>query len=424
MKVQVTIPEILSPLFEPFRYKVLYGGRGGAKSHSIAKALLIKGMQEKHRILCARELQKSIKDSVHKLLADQINELGLDSHYEVQQATIKGKNGTEFFFEGLRHSTAQIKSYEGITILWVEEAQTTSNSSWELVIPTIRKEGSEIWVSFNPELEDDATFKRFIVDPPTDSFIQKINWRDNPWFPEVLKQEMLDLKKRDPAAYEVVWEGHCRQAVEGAIFADELNVVHEENRILNIPYDSKKPVNTFWDLGYGDQTSIWFIQKFGFEYRVIDFYQNARKKLEHYVQVMQNKEYIYGTDYLPHDGNNNHLTGLTVEETLLDIGRTVEIVPRCSIKVDSLNAARTIFPMCYFDKTKCADGLQALRRYRYKVDPDTGRVSKEPLHDEYSNGADAFQTFAAAPDIMWEAYTGQGGGEYKAEYDPYAEDRL
>ena len=109
---------------------------------------------------------------------------------------------------------------------------------------------------------------------------------------------------------------------------------------------------------------------------------------------------------------------------MLDVGRKVELVPRCSVKVDSLNAARTIFPMVYFDRDKCADGLMCLRRYRYKVDPDTQRTSKEPLHDIYSNGADAFQTFGAAPDVMWEAYTGQGGGEYKADYDPYDEDRL
>ena len=423
MKVKAEFPEKLQPLFTPKRYKIAHGGRGGSKSWAFAMAFLIIGVQRPIRVLCARELQKSIKASVHRVLADQIKRLGLQAHYKVLDASIRGVNGTEFAFEGLRHNADQIKSYEGVDYCWVEEAATVSKSSWKFLIPTIRKDGSEIWVSFNPELEEDETYQRFVMFPPTESIVIEINWRDNPWFNDILRQEMEDLKARDYAEYLVVWEGQCRQAVEGAIFADELIQVKKESRILNIPYDSKKPVNTFWDLGYGDQTSIWFIQKFGFECRVIDFYQNARKKLEHYVQVMQNKEYIYGTDYLPHDGNNNHLTGLTVEETLIDVGRKVEIVPRCSIKVDSLNAARTIFPMCFFDKVKCADGLQALRRYRYKVDADTGRVSKDPLHDEYSNGADAFQTFAAAPDIMWEAYTGQGGGEYKSEFDPYGEDR-
>ena len=423
MKVKAEFPEKLQPLFTPCRYKIMYGGRGGAKSWGIARALLIMGAQKTLRILCARELQKSIKTSVHQVLSDQIKLLGLQAHYKIFDSSIRGINGTEFAFEGLRHNANQIKSYEGADICWVEEAATVSKSSWKFLIPTIRKDGSEIWVSFNPELEEDETYQRFIMNPPTDSVIIKINWRDNPWFTSVLKQEMLDDFKRDEAEALVVWEGQCRQAVEGAIFADEMNMLKEENRITSVPYDSKQPVNTFWDLGFGDNCAIWFIQKFGFEYRVIDFYQNSRKKLEHYITVMQDKKYIYGTDFLPHDGNHNHMTGLTVEETLLDVGRKVELVPRCSVKVDSLNAARTIFPMVYFDREKCADGLTCLRRYRYKVDPDTQRTSKEPLHDIYSNGADAFQTFGAAPDVMWESYTGQGGGEYKSEFDPYADDR-
>jgi phage terminase large subunit len=423
MRVKAEFPVKLQQIFQPSRYKVLHGGRGGSKSWAVARALLILGAQKPLRILCARELQKSIKDSVHRLLSDQIYALQLDSRYEIQQGTIKGTNGTEFFFEGLRHNTQQIKSYEGVDIVWVEEAQTTSKSSWDVLIPTIRKDNSEIWITFNPELEEDETYQRFVVNPPSNSIVININWRDNPWFPDVLRQEMEDLKKRDPIAYETVWEGHCRQAVEGAIFTDELNELHENQKIVNVPYDAKKLVNTFWDLGHGDQTSIWFVQKFGFEYRVIDFYQNARKKIQHYIQVLQARGYVYGTDYLPHDGNSNHLTGLTVEETLKEIGRAVDVVPRVGRKIDSINATRALFPMCYFDKNKCAEGLQALRRYRYKIDPDTGKASKDPEHDIYSDAADAFQTFGTAPHIMWEAHTG-GGGEFKAEYDPFDESRL
>lgn len=424
MKVKAEFPEKMQSLFVPSRYKCYYGGRGGGKSHSVAKALVIMGAQKPLRILCTRELQRSITESVHKLLCDQIDLLQLNSFYTITHTHIKGKNGTEFFFSGMRHNTSQIKSMEGVDIVWCEEAHTMSNSSWELLIPTIRKEGSEIWITFNPELQEDPTYDRFVTNRPSNAIVEKINWRDNKWFPDVLKQEMMDLKKRDPSAYEVVWEGHCRQAVDGAIFEDEMRLLAEEGRITSVPYDPKKPVNVFLDLGYGDQTSIWFIQKFGFEYRVIDFYQNARKKLEHYIHIMQGKGYVYGAVYLPHDGNSNHLTGLTVEESFTDLGYKVEIVPRITKKVDSLNAARTVLPVCYFDKIKCADGLQSLRRYRYKVDPETGRVSKEPLHDEYSNGADAFQTFACAGNILWDIVTGQGGGEYKAEYDPFGEDRM
>lgn len=423
MRVTAEFPDKLQEILSPRRYKVLHGGRGGAKSWAVARALLILGAQKQLRILCARELQKSIKDSVHRLLSDQVLNLQLEKFYEVQQGTIKGKNGTEFFFEGLRHNTQQIKSYEGVDIVWVEEAQTTSKSSWDVLIPTIRKDNSEIWVTFNPELEEDETYLRFVLNPPKNALVIKINYKDNPWFPDILRQEMEDLKERDHAAYLNVWEGHCKQAVEGAIYQDEMQLLHDEKRLTVVPYDSKKPVNTFWDLGYGDSTSIWFIQRGGLEYHVIDFYQNSRKKLAHYLEVLQNKNYIYGTDYIPHDGAHNHMIGLTVEEQLGALGRKVDVVPRIGDVTSGLNAVRQLMPLCLFDANKCADGLQCLRRYKYKVDVDTGKTSRLPDHDMYSHGADAFRTFATAPHIMWEAYTGIGG-EYKSDYDPFEESRL
>jgi phage terminase large subunit len=146
-------PAKLQFLFHPQRYKVLYGGRGGAKSWGIARALLIQGTQRPLRILCARETQRSIGDSVHKLLSDQIEALGLGAFYAVQKSTILGANGTEFIFAGIRQNVSNIKSYEACDICWVEEAQTVSKSSWDVLIPTIRKTDSEIWVSFNPDLE-------------------------------------------------------------------------------------------------------------------------------------------------------------------------------------------------------------------------------------------------------------------------------
>lgn len=402
-------PEKLRCLFERKRYKILYGGRGGAKSWGIARALLIQGAQRPLRILCARELQKSIRDSVHKLLSDQVKKLGLEAHYRVQQNTIKGINGTEFFFEGLCHNSQQIKSYEGIDIVWVEEAAFTSKSSWDFLIPTIRKEGSEIWVSFNPELEEDETYQRFVVHPPTNSVVVKLSWLDNPWFTDELRQEMADLKERSHADYLVVWEGHCRQTVEGAIYADEMREAAESGRIMKVPHDPTLTVSTFWDLGYSDCTSIWFVQKIGLEYHIIDFYQNSRKAIQHYAEVLQErksnigKKYIYNLHYLPHDARAKQLTtGKSIEEVLMSLNMDIETVPILSI-VDGLSAVRTVFPVCVFDAEKCADGLTALRRYKYKVDPDTGKTSKLPDHDINSHAADAFRYFATAPDVEWDA---------------------
>ncbi|SOD42381.1 PBSX family phage terminase large subunit [Nitrosovibrio sp. Nv4] len=389
-------PEKLEFLFHPARYKVLYGGRGGAKSWGVARALLIQAAASPLRILCAREFQNSIVESVHHLLQSQIASLGLDSFYEIQNATIKGANGSEFVFAGLRNNVTKIKSFEGVDRVWVEEAQTVSKTSWEVLIPTIRKNGSEIWLTFNPELDSDETYQRFVAKPPSDAVVVKINWDDNPWFPETLQKEKDELKARDPDAYQNIWEGNCRVTLDGAIYAKELRQAQEEGRIGRAPYDAAKQVQTFWDLGFADNTSIWFAQSIGAELRLIDYYSNNQMPLNHYIGVLQNKGYIYGTDYLPHDARAKTLsTGRSVEELMVSAGRKVQIVPNLSI-FDGINAARTVFNRCYFDEQKCAEGLQSLRHYRFEVDKDTKQFSGRPLHDYHSHAADAFRYFAVA----------------------------
>ena len=389
-------PEKLQCLFEPHRYKILYGGRGGAKSWGVARALLIQGAASPLRILCAREFQNSIAESVHHLLQSQAEAIGLGSFYEIQNAAIYGKNGTEFVFAGIRNNITKIKSFEALDRVWVEEAQTVSKTSWDTLIPTIRKDGSEIWATYNPELETDETHQRFVINPPEDAAVVKINWSDNPWFPEVLRKEKDALKLRDPDAYQNVWEGNCRVTLEGAIYAKELRVAQDEGRIRNVPYDALKQVHTFWDLGWADNTSIWFAQTVNNELRLIDYYSNNQMPLTHYISVLQNKGYIYGTDWLPHDAKAKTLaTGRSVEEIMVSAGRKVQIVPNLSI-FDGINAARTVFNRCYFDEQKCSDGLQSLRRYRYEVDADTKQFSGRPLHDYHSHAADSFRYFAVA----------------------------
>lgn len=214
--MHVQLPEKLQFLFEPYRYKVAKGGRGSAKSWSFATALLIIGAQRPSRFLCCREIQKSIKDSVHQLLKDRIQALNLEHFYEVTNNEIRGKNGTQFGFEGLRHNITNIKSWEGADISWVEEAQVVSKNSWDILIPTIRKEGSEIWATYNPELEEDETHQRFAISTPPNCKLVHMTYADNPWFPDVLRQEMEYLKQKDYAAYLNIWEGQCKAAVEGA----------------------------------------------------------------------------------------------------------------------------------------------------------------------------------------------------------------
>lgn len=389
-------PTKLRFLFEPARYKVLYGGRGGAKSWGVGRALLIQAAATPLRILCAREFQNSIVESVHHLLEAQIGAIGLGAFYEVQNNVIRGANGSEFIFAGLRSNVTRIKSFEGVDRVWVEEAQMVSKTSWDTLIPTIRKEGSEIWVTYNPGLETDETHQRFVISPPASAVVVKINWNDNPWFPETLRLEKDELKARDPDAYQNVWEGNCRVTLDGAIYAKELRVAQEEGRIRNVPCDEARPVHTFFDLGWADNTSIWFAQTIGNELRLIDYYSNSQMPIQHYIGVLQNKGYMDGTDWLPHDARAKTLaTGRSVEEIMLAAGRKVRIVPNLSIH-DGINAARTIFPRCYFDEQKCAEGLQSLRHYRFDVDSDSGQFSARPLHDYHSHAADAFRYFAVA----------------------------
>lgn len=392
----IQFPQKLQVLFEPKRYKVLHGGRGGAKSWGVARALLLLGASRTLRVLCAREFQNSISESVHALLSDQIASLGLADFYSTQNNKVIGRNGTEFHFAGLRHNVTKIKSFEGVDVCWVEEAQTVSKSSWDTLIPTIRKPGSEIWVTFNPSLEADETYQRFVVHPPTDSVIVKINWSDNPWFPDVLKQEMLDLKARDPDAWMTVWEGHCKQTLDGAIYANEVRAATADGRFTKVPYDQTKPVHTFWDLGRADMTAIWFAQIVGFEFRLIDYYENRGQALPHYLKHLQSKGYVYGDCWLPHDAQNELLASeRTIAQQARAAGFNVRITPKSSI-ADGINAARTLFSACWFDAEKCADGINCLRNYRYEVDEETQQYSQKPLHDWASHGADAFRYFAVA----------------------------
>lgn len=208
----------LNPVFKkPSRYKILHGGRGSGKSWYVARQLVIVAANLPLRILCAREVQNSIKDSVHKLLVDTIARLELDALFEITDKTIRSKCGAEFIFKGLKHSVNDIKSTEGIDICWVEEAQTVSAESWAVLIPTIRKESSEIWACLNPNEESDPTYQRFIVNPPDDAQVVQVNYMDNPYFPQVLVKEMEYLKRIDFEAYENVWLGKPKSRSDAAV---------------------------------------------------------------------------------------------------------------------------------------------------------------------------------------------------------------
>lgn len=216
MTVTAPLPLWGEPLFRAARYKIAYGGRGAGRSWTFARALLIKAAQQSLRVGCFREFQKSIRDSVHRLLTDQIELLGLPD-YTVTDREIRHANGSLFLFEGLRHNVTKIKSLEGIDVAWVEEAERVSETSWNVLVPTIRKPGSELWLTFNPDLDTDPTFRRFVLAPPPGAWVAKVSWRDNPWFPAELRAEKDYLYAVDPDAAAHVWGGDTRQATDAQI---------------------------------------------------------------------------------------------------------------------------------------------------------------------------------------------------------------
>lgn len=396
------IPKKLEGFLKPHRYNVAYGGRGGAKSQTISQLLLAEGASKPLRILCAREVQRSIRDSVHALLSDKIEEVGLGEFYEVLNTEIRGINGTEIVFAGLMgHTIQSIKSYEGIDICWVEEAHTVSKNSWQVLIPTIRKPGSKFFISFNPELESDNTYERFVLNPPPDCESVEINYMDNPWFPDVLEKERLYAQKSMPKdEYEHVWLGKPRLVIAGAIYPGEIRDMVTGGRFTRVPYDPRFEVHTFWDLGWNDQMTIVMVQKtHPSAINVIDYFEDSHKKYSEIVSEIEKLPYRWGVDWLPHDGDQHHPTsGESAKSTLRQLGRrNVRVIPRGDPD-ERIRQSRMVFPRLSIDNTDrtCETGyrggkrlMTCLKSYKRGIPERTGEPGA-PVHDEYSHAADAF----------------------------------
>ena len=251
--MKIYFPPKFQPLFRPARYKIFWGGRGGMKSWNFADALLIIGASQQKRILCGREFQSSIADSVHKLLSEQIDRLKIPG-YKIQRNTIVHRGtGSEFLFKGFHRNIQEIKSTEGVDILWVEEAANTAKESWRVLGPTIRKPGSEIWVSYNPDLEEDATHQLMLRlqahGHPQGAYCVKVGYEDNPALPKTLDDERRFMLETDPEAYDWVWNGNCRQISDAVIFKRRVSV-----RTFDPPPDGTR---LFYggDFGFADDPS-------------------------------------------------------------------------------------------------------------------------------------------------------------------------
>lgn len=396
--LDMQVPRALQPLMAPGRYKGAYGGRGGAKSHFFAEQILLRCIQKTTRAACIREVQDSIKHSVKQLLTDKIKKFGLEAYFEDQTAEIKGKkNDSLIIFKGMQEYNADnIKSLEGYDIAWVEEAQTLSNRSLTMLRPTIRNPGSELWFSWNPRSKFDPVDEFFRGEKRhPEAVCVRVGWQDNPWFPAELKKEKDFDYEKDPLQAEHVWGGGYEIIAQGAYYAKLMHQAEMDGRIRDVPWTPGVPVLTFWDLGIGDPTAIWFAQQKDGWVHLIDYIENTGEGAEYYAKQLKEKPYVYGGHVLPHDaGNSDWSTGRTRVQTLSALGINARVLEREAVVDDGIAAVRSLLPRCVFDAKRCERGIEALRHYRAEYDEKILTLKNRPLHDWTSHGADAFRYLA------------------------------
>jgi len=385
-------------MLRPARYKGLYGGRGGAKSHFFAEQIIVRTYARPLRVVCIREVQNSIKDSVKQLLVDKISKLGLEKHFTILETEIRGANGSLIIFRGMQsYNSDTIKSLEGYDIAWIEEAQTLSQVSLDLLRPTIRKAGSEIWASWNPRHRTDPIDVFFRKSPHPESISVMVNWRDNPWFPDVLKKEMEHDKLTDPDAAEHVWEGGYG-VQKGAILGRWVSDAEKDGRIHDgVMYDPSGPgIEIASDLGFRDTASWWYWQRRIGGFAVLHYDGDSGFDAQDWIvriqELLKQNGWKLGRVWLPHDATNKAF--LSKHSAFEQFARAFGlskcgVVPRTLVS-NRINAARTIMERCEIHETNCDLGLDGLRAWSYEFNPDLQVFSKDPLHDWASHPGDAF----------------------------------
>jgi len=409
--VRVELPPKLVPVFTgEAMYRGAYGGRGSAKTRSFAKMAAVRGLmcaqaKEPGVILCGREFMNSLDESsMAEVKAAIESEPWLQASYDVGEKYIRTRDRrVEFAFIGLRHNLDSIKSKARIRLLWVDEAEPVSETAWMKAVPTIREEGSEIWVTWNPERKKSATHKRFRKSPPDGAKIVEINWRDNPWFPAILNRTRLEDQAKRPEQYDHVWEGDFVSVVEGAYFAACLTQAKAEGRIGNVARDPLMTVRAVWDIGgtgaKADACAIWIAQFVGREIRVLDYYEAVGQPLATHVEWLRSKGYGQALCILPHDGSHHDkVYDASYEGALRSAGFEVKVIPnqgKGAAKM-RIEAARRLFPSIWINAATTEAGRDALGWYHEKKSDDERSVGLGPNHDWSSHGSDAFGLMCVA----------------------------
>lgn len=404
-KLRIPTAEVFEPLLHPARYKGAWGGRGSGKSHFFAGLMIEEAlMTPGYRAVCIREVQKSLKQSAKRLLEDKLQDFGLgEAHgFKVFREVIETPGDGVITFTGMQDHTADsVKSLEGFDRAWVEEAQSLSDRSMSLLRPTIRKEGSELWFSWNPQRANDPVDMMLRgATTPTGAKVVRANWSDNPWLPSVLEQERRDCLAATPERYGNIWEGEYATVLEGAYFAKHLTEAQLEGRIGFVARDPLAKVYACWDIGgtsgRSDATAIWIVQFIGTEVRVLDYYEAVGQPFDAHVYWLRSSGYEDALCVLPHDGRKHDTVfSVTPEGYLRQAGFVVDLIPNQGkgAALQRIEAVRNIMPFCRFNAETTEGGREALGWYHEKRDEIRG-IGLGPDHDWSSHCADAFGAVA------------------------------
>lgn len=397
LTLEIPTARAFAPLLQPSRYKGAWGGRGSGKSHFFAGHLVERALMDRgFRGLCGREVQKSLKESAKRLIEDKLGEYGLGEAqgFKVFREVIETPGDGAIMFQGLQDHTAEsIKSFEGIDVFWGEEAQSLSTRSMELLRPTIRKDGSELWFSWNPRRKTDPVDKLLRGEtPPTGSTVIRANWSDNPWFPSVLDQERRDCLTTNADQYAHIWEGDYAGVLTGAYYAKHLAEAKSQGRIGVVARDPVMTVRAVWDIGFRDACAIWIVQYVGREIRVLDYYEAVGQPLAAHLHWLRSNGYGDALCVLPHDGAHaDAATGIRFEDHIRAAGFQCETIPNQGkgAAMKRIEATRRLFPSIWFNGATTQGGIDALGWYHERQD-ETRNIGLGPNHDWASHAADAF----------------------------------
>lgn len=401
---EIELPDKLVPVFlGPARVRGAKGGRGSGKTRSFAKMAAAHGARcgsagQTGVIVCARQFMNSLADSSFAEVKAAIeSDSWLSEQYEVGETYIRTRDRrVEFLFVGLARNLSSIKSKARILLCWIDEAEDVSEEAWVVLIPTVREEGSEIWVTWNPKRKGSPTDKRFSNPIDADVKIVTLNYRDNPWFPTVLERERrADLRDR-PDQYEHIWEGGYATAAVGAYYAQGLLLAKQSGRIKSLSVDPLMTIRTHHDIGgrgaKADNYSIWVSQWIGAKILVLDHYTAQGQPLAAHANWLKLRGYENAEIVLPHDGDNNGGPSETWADAWRNAGfRSVRVIPNQGegAAMYRIEQARRWLPRTEFDDANTAEGRISLGMYAPKISKETG-ADLGPNHDVYSHDADAF----------------------------------